>query len=109
MEKAQGYIDIITSKSTNYSFVLDSLTVVINQNTGRYQAQAKYTSLSCYRPTESLVADLNDEYVCKDFKPMHARIIIGLDTLEKTLDFTLKDQVNIYLLFLKKCKDSISI
>lgn len=108
LENVQGYIDLAASKSTNYSLILDDLIANIDKESGKYQAKAKYTGLNCYRPTTDLISNLNDQHVCKDFKPEHARIIIGLDTLEKSLDFANKDQVKIYLSFFSECMEAIS-
>jgi hypothetical protein len=41
--------------------------------------------------------------VCRKFKPDHARMIIGLDTLEKTLDLTSKEQMKIYMEYVAAC------
>ena len=67
------------------------------------RANISYIPLGCYWIYENFACELNDETVCRKFKPDHARIIIGIDTLEKTLDFKNEQQVQIYLHYIQSC------
>lgn len=62
-----------------------------------------YTPVGCYGPFKNFASELNDEIICRKFKPDHARMIIGIDMLEKALDFKSKEQTQAYLAFVKSC------
>ena len=97
----QGFLEIASKQTPRYHFVIENFDLV-------YQAAAiktkvNYTPVGCYRPFKNLAGDLNDEMVCRKFKPDHARMIVGIDTLEKTLDFNCKEQTKIYMEFVTAC------
>jgi hypothetical protein len=97
----QGFLEIAGKQTPRYHFVIEKFDI-IHQDVS-IKTKINYTPVGCYRPFKNLAADLNDELVCRKFKPEHARMIIGLDTLEKTLDFTRKEQTKIYMKYVAAC------
>lgn len=68
-----------------------------------------YTPVGCYRPFKNFISELNDKFVCRKFKPEHAKMIIGIDALENNLNFTREEQAKIYLSFVQSCMKGIEL
>jgi hypothetical protein len=104
---ARGFLEIASIQTPRYSFVIEKLDILY-QGTA-LKTKVHYTPVGCYRPFKNFVSELNDKLVCRKFKPEHARMIIGIDTLENTLDFTKEEQTKTYLTFVKSCIESIEV
>ena len=102
----RGAIEVLFSEPPRYSFIIQKLDVAYSCHS--MMTEITYTPLGCYRPLKKVVSDLNNSLVCRKFKPDHARIILGIHTLEKCLDLKNKEHVNIYLKFVGSCIDLIS-
>ena len=94
-------MQIANVQTERYFFIIKKLNLSYHNEVMR--ASISYIPLGCYRIFKNFVYELNDETVCRKFKPDHARIIISIDTLEKTLDFKNEQQVQIYLNHIKSC------
>lgn len=101
----KGFIEITNSQTPRYCFIIDKLDIVYQGTL--IKTKVNYTPVGCYRPFGNFTSELNDEMTCRKFKPDHARIIIGIDTLEKTLDFNNQEQMQIYLGFVKLCMNRL--
>ncbi len=101
----KGFIEIVHTQTPRYSFVIEKLDITYQNIT--MKTKIDYTPVGCYRLFRNFASELNDEIVCRKFKPNHARMIIGIDLLEKTLDFNKQEQTQIYLNFIKACIDSL--
>ena len=97
----KGFLEIATTQTPRYHFVIEKFELT-HQDTS-IKTRINYTPVGCYRPFKNFVSQLNDELVCKKFKPDHARMIIGIDTLEKILDFNNKEQTKIYMEYVAAC------
>lgn len=100
----KGFIQVSTSRTERYNYVIKDIKLVIDEH---YRVIVIYSPLVSYRPQEDYISTLNNSYVCRDFKPDHARIIIGISTLETNLNFSEKNQVKLYLDFVNRCKSYI--
>lgn len=101
----KGLIEILVSDTPRYCFTIQKLDITY-QN-GLMRSRADYTPVGCYRQFKNFISELDDETVCRKFKPIHARMIIGIDVLEKNLDFNNKDQVLLYLKYIQECKNQL--
>ena len=97
----QGFLEVSRIQTPRYSFVIEKFDITYQGVS--IKTKINYTQVGCYRPFNNFASELNDEIVCRKFKPDHARMIIGIDTLEKTLDFNSKEQTKIYLDFVASC------
>lgn len=105
-EYIRGALEVLYAESPRYSFIIQKIDVAYLNDS--MMAEITYTPLGCYRPLKKMVSELNSSLVCRKFKPDHARIILGIHTLEKCLDLTNKEYVDIYLNFVRSCIDLIS-
>jgi len=105
-EYIRGALEVLYTESPRYSFIIQKIDVSYSSHS--MMTEITYTPLGCYRPLKKIVSDLNSSLVCRKFKPDHARIILGIHTLEKCLDLTNKEHANIYLNFVGSCIDLIS-
>lgn len=99
----KGFFEVSHAQTPRYCFVIEKLEITYQQLLMR--TKIHYTPVGCYRPFKKLVSELNDEIICRKFKPDHARIIIGIDTLEKNLDFNNQEQVQVYLNYVQSSSD----
>ena len=90
----QGFQEIASVQSHRYNFVIEKFDIIYQNSS--IKTKVDYTPVGCYRPFKNFASELNDETVCRKFKPLHARMIIGIDTLEKTLDFNDREQTKTY-------------
>lgn len=97
----QGFLEIAGTQTPRYHFVIERFEIAHRGAT--IKTKVNYTPVGCYRPFKNLASELNDELVCRKFKPSHARMIIGVDLLEKTLDFNCKEQTKIYMEYVTAC------
>lgn len=97
----QGFFEIASAQTPRYHFIIENLE--ISHQSAVIKTKINYTPVGCYRPFKNIASELNDELVCRKFKPAHARMIIGIDTLEKTLDFNCKEQTKIYMKYITAC------
>ncbi len=97
----QGFLEVSRIQTPRYSFVVENFDITYQGVS--IKTKINYTPIGCYRPFKNFASELNDEIVCRKFKPDHARMIIGIDTLEKTLDFNCKEQTKAYLEFVTAC------
>ncbi len=97
----QGFLEIASSQTPRYHFVIEKFEIAYQGIS--IKTKINYTPVGCYRPFKNIAADLNDELVCRKFKPDHACMIIGIDTLEKTLDFNCKEQTKLYMEYVASC------
>lgn len=97
----KGFLEIVNTQTPRYCFVIEKIDIVY-QNT-IMKTKIDYTPVGCYRPFRNFASELNDEIICRKFKPDHARIIISIDTLEKTLNLENTDHLQLYLNFVKTC------
>lgn len=97
----KGFVEIANIQTERYRFIIQSLDLAYQGEA--IKTQVRYIPIGCYRIFKNFISELNDETVCRKFKPDHARIIISIDTLEKTLDFKNEKQVQIYLNHIKSC------
>ena len=97
----KGFLEIAATHTPRYHFVIEKFELT-HQDTAM-KTRVNYTPVGCYRPFKNFSSQLNDELVCRKFKPDHARMIIGIDTLERTLDFTNKEQTKIYMEYVMTC------
>lgn len=81
----QGFLEMSRIQTPRYSFIVEKFDVTYQG--ASIKTKINYTPVGCYRPFKNLASELNDEIVCRQFKPDHARMIIAIDTLERTLDF----------------------
>lgn len=102
----KGFFEVNHVQTPRYCFVIDRLEIVYQDLTMR--TQIHYTPVGCYRPFKKFVSELNDEIICRKFKPDHARMVIGIDTLEKHLDFNNQEQVQIYLDYVQSCNHRLT-
>lgn len=100
-----GFLEVASIQTPRYSFVVDKFDITYQGVS--IKTKVNYIPVGCYRPLKNLASELNDEIVCRKFKPDHARMIIGIDTLEKTLDFNCKEQTKIYLEFVTACENRL--
>lgn len=101
----KGFIELLFIETPRYSFIIQDIEILYPNNL--MAAKIIYTPLGCYRPLKKYASELNIKNVCTTFKPEHARIIIGIHTLECCLDLTQKDCAVIYLNFINTCLVSI--
>lgn len=101
----QGFLEVASIQTPRYSFVVEKFDITYQGVS--IKTKINYTPVGCYRPFKNLASELNDEIVCRKFKPDHARMIIGIDTLESTLDFNCKEQTKIYLEFVTACENRL--
>ena len=97
----KGFLEITAAQTPRYHFVIEKFELT-HQDTS-IKTKINYTPVGCYRPFKNFASQLNDELVCRKFKPDHARMIIGIDTLEKTLDFNSKEQTKTYMEYVTAC------
>lgn len=103
MSYIKGLLEIVLAKPPRYCFVISKLEIIYQQEL--MKAFITYTPVGCFRPFKNFASDLNDNLICRKFKPEHAKIIIGLDVFEQTLDLKNKKQVLIYLNYVKSCQE----
>ena len=97
----KGMVEVTATQTHRYHFVIEKFE--ITNHSAVIKTKINYTPVGCYRPFKNLASDLSDELVCRKFKPVHARMIIGIDTLEKNLDFNCKEQTRIYMEYIATC------
>ena len=102
----QGFFEIAVAKTPRYHFVIEKFEITYQSTT--IKTRVHYTPIGCYRPFKNFPSEINDELVCRKFKPDHARMIIGIDTLEKNLDFKCKKQTKIYMTFVTACMQHVT-
>ena len=102
---AQGFLEVSRIQTPRYSFVVEKFDITYQGVS--IKTKINYTPVGCYRPFKNWASELNDEIVCRKFKPDHARMIIGIDTLERTLDFNCKEQTKTYLEFVTACMNRL--
>lgn len=93
-------------ESPRYAFIIQKIDISYANHS--MMAEIVYTPLGCYRPLKKMVSELNNRLVCRKFKPEHARIILGIHTLEKCLDLKNKEHVGIYIDFIRSCIELIA-
>ena len=98
----QGFLEISSIQTPRYCFVVVQFDVIY-QNASTIKTKIHYIPLGCHRPFKNFASELNDETVCRKFKPDHARMIIGIDTLEKILDFNCQEQTKAYIDYVASC------
>lgn len=101
----KGFIEVNNYEVVRYSFIIEKLEITYREEI--LKTLVHYTPIGCYRVFKNYVSELNDKIVCRKFKPEHARMIIGIHTLESTLDFLNKKQTESYLSFVKSCNQSL--
>ena len=101
----KGFLELRRIKTPRYSFLIDSLDIIYHQDVPK--TKINYLPVGCHRPFRNFATELNEELVCRKFKPHHARVIIAISTLEQTLNFQDKEQLLIYLDYVKTCIDLI--
>ena len=101
----QGFLEVSRIQTPRYSFVVEKFDITYQGVS--IKTKINYTPVGCYRPFKNFASELNDEIVCRKFKPDHARMIIGIDTLERTLDFNCKEQTKTYLEFVTTCENRL--
>ena len=101
----QGFLEVARIQTPRYSFVVEKFDITYQGVS--IKTKINYTPVGCYRPFKNVASELNDEIICRKFKPDHARMIIGIDTLEQTLDFNCKEQTKIYLAFVTACENRL--
>src|ERR1700722_17887032 len=97
----KGFLEVSRIQTPRYSFVVEKFDITYQGVS--IKTKINYTPVGCYRPFKNLASELNDELICRKFKPDHARMIIGIDILEKTLDFNCKEQTKIYMEYVTAC------
>ena len=97
----KGLWELSHIQTPRYCFVVEKFDITYQGVL--MKTKVNYTPVGCYRPFKNFASELNDEIICRKFKPDHARMIIGIDTLEKTLDFNCSEQVQKYLDYVKAC------
>ena len=97
----KGFLEIATAQTPRYHFVIEKFELT-HQDTS-IKTRINYTPVGCYRPFKNFTSQPNDALVYRKFKPDHARMIIGIDILEKTLDFNNKEQTKIYMEYVTAC------
>ena len=98
-------MEVATIQTPRYHFVIEKFE--LTHQDASIKTKVNYTPVGCYRSFKNFAHQLNDELVCRKFKPDHARMIIGIDTLEKTLDFSSKDQTKIYMEYVAECMNRL--
>lgn len=101
----KGFIETINIETPRYCFVIENLELIYHNSV--IKTKVNYTPLGCYRPLKNFTDELNNELICRKFKPDHARMIIAINTLESTLNFKSEDQVKIYIAFVNSCMQKI--
>ncbi len=101
----QGFLEVSRIQTPRYSFVVEKFDITYQGVS--IKTKINYTPVGCYRPFKNFASELNDEIVSRKFKPDHARMIIGIDTLERTLDFNCKEQTKTYLEFVTTCENRL--
>ena len=101
----QGFLEVSRIQTPRYSFVVEKFDITYQGVS--IKTKINYNPVGCYRPLNNSASELNDEIVCRKFKPDHARMILGIDTLEKTLDFNCKEQTKIYMEFVTACSNRL--
>lgn len=102
----RGFINIFFIETPRYSFIIQDIEIAYPNNL--MAASITYAPLGCYRPLKKYANELNLKDVTVRFKPEHARIIVGIHTLESCLDLSQKEHAAIYLSFIESCLDSIN-
>ena len=100
-----GFLELATIQTPRYHFVVETFRLSYQSNS--IKTKVNYTPIGCYRPLLNYADELNIEIICRKFKPDHARMIIGINTLEKTLDFNCKEQTKTYLKFVAACTERL--
>ena len=101
LDYIKGFIDIVNIETPRYSFFIKKIDITYPN--GQMLSQATYLPVGCHREYTGKISELNTKNVCYKFKPEHARIIVGISTLEHCLDLTQKDHAQIYLSFIETC------
>lgn len=101
----KGLSIILYEDRARYSFVLKKIDIVYNGR--KISAEAIYMPIGSFRPFKQYISCLNEPTILNKFKLDHARIIIGISTLEVCLDFSNKEHYEIYLNFIKSCQKSL--
>lgn len=101
LDYIRGFMEIVSTHTPRYSYVLKNIDIIYPNYT--MTAQATYIPVGCHRQFVDKISHLNTEDVCYQFKPEHARIIVGINTLEYCLDLKIKEHAEIYLDFVKLC------
>jgi hypothetical protein len=96
-----GFLEIASIETPRYSFIIEKFDITYHNTS--MKTKINYTPVGCYRLFKNFAFELNDEVVCRKFKPDHARMIIGIDTLEKTLDFNSNEQTQKYIEYVGFC------
>ena len=97
----RGLVNILYVETPRYSLVLQKIVLCYPNNL--MKSEITYTPLGCYRPQRKLVSELNNKDVCVRFQPQHARMIVGIHTLECCLNLSQKEHARIYLDFIDSC------
>jgi hypothetical protein len=97
----RGFLSILQTDLPRYSFLIKQIDIVYFKN--ELKAEVIYMPIGAFRPFKNYISDLNNPTVLDKFKPDHARIIIGISTLESCLDLSNNEQNKIYLNFIKSC------
>jgi len=100
-DNVKGFLEVSRIQTPRYSFVVEKFDITYQGVS--IKTKINYTPVGCYRPFKNLASELNDELICRKFRPDHARMIIGIDILEKTLDFNCKEQTKSYIEFVTDC------
>lgn len=101
----RGFIDIANIETPRYAFVIKNIDIVYPNNIMR--SKITYLPVGCHRIFVNYTSNLNIKNICCKFKPEHAQIIVGINTLESCLDLSKKDQAEIYLKFIRSCSLSL--
>lgn len=105
LDYIKGFIDIVNTETPRYSFIIKKIDIIYPN--GQMLSQATYLPVGCHREYIGRISELNTKNVCYKFKPEHARIIVGINTLEHCLDLTQKDHAEIYLNFISTCSSTL--
>lgn len=101
----RGFLEVANIQTPRYAFVVEKFDITYQGVS--IKMKINYTPVGCYRLFKNYASELNDEIICRKFKPDHARMIIGIDTLENTLDFNCKEQTKAYLEFVTACMNRL--
>lgn len=101
LDYIKGFIEILSVETPRYSFVIHKIDLLYFN--GLMRAELTYTPLGCYRPVKEKISSLSLSFVMTKFKPSHARILVGIDTLERCLNLTQRDHLAVYLDFVSGC------
>lgn len=101
----KGLSVILHDDAPRYNFLLKKINIIYNDK--KVRAEAEYMPIGAFRSFKKEISSLNEVGVLTKFKLNHSRIIIGISTLEVCLDFSSKEQYEIYLNFVKSCQNAL--